>query len=246
MKGKEPMTPKQLWSQKLKKWQKDREEALAKSLMSPPEKTTILRSIPFPGVVVIMGARGKGKTGLAYEIMSQLHSRKHLAGAILYPELLPRSKRKVLPPWVSVVSSIMALPKSAVCIIDEAAQVAHARRSQSTMAVRLDNLVSISRHRRQLILFISHHSRKLDINLIHDSDRLLWKEPTEAHALFERDELQMFTGKALDFFAGIKGEKARLKATYIMDLHHMKFYSLNNSLPGWWCDTLSNGFQDFR
>lgn len=240
------MTPVKTWSQKLKKWQKDGDESRAKSIMSPPEKSTILRSLPFPGVVLIMGARGKGKTGLAHEIMRQFHSRKHLAGAILYPEVLSRKKRKLVPEWVKIVSSINALPKKSVVIIDEAAQVAHSRRSQSAAAVKLDNLISISRHRKQLILFISHHSRKLDINLIHDSDRLVWKEPTEAHAMFERDELQLFTRKALDFFAAIKGEKARMKATYVMDLHHMKFSSFNNGLADWWCDQLSDGFEDIR
>lgn len=237
---------KKTWADRLKKWQKDRGEALAKSLMSPPEPTTMQKALPFPGVVIIMGARGKGKTGLAYEIMRQLHSRRHLGGAVLLPRLLPPKRRKVLPSWVKVVTSIANLPKNSVCIIDEAAQVAHARRSQSDMAVRLDNLVSMSRHRKQLILFISHHSRKLDINLIHDSDRLLWKEPTEAHALFERDELQIFTRKALDFFSGIKGEKAKQKATYLMNLHQMKFQCFNNKLPSWWTETLSNGFEDFK
>lgn len=238
------MTPK--WAEKLKSWQKKRDEAYAKALMSPPSKTTILRSLPFPGVVIIMGTRGSGKTGVAYEIMRQFHSRKHLGGAVLLPMLLPKSKSRILPSWVKVITSVSQLPVKSVCIIDEAAQVAHARRSQSTMAVKLDNLISISRHRKQLIIFIAHHSRKLDINLIHDSDRLLWKQPTEAHALFERDELQLFTRKALDFFTGIKTGKARLKATYVMDLHHLKFSWFSNGLPDWWTEQLSNGFEDFR
>ena len=240
------MTPKQTWSQKLKGWQKAQDEAHAKAMMFPPEKTTVLKAIPFPGVVIVMGHRGSGKTGVAYEIMRQLHGKRKLDGAILFPGQLPKIKRKLLPAWVSVVSSVNYLPKRAVCIIDEAAQVAHARRSQSAQAVKLDNLISISRHRQQLIIFIAHHSRKLDINLIHDSDRLLWKEPTEAHAIFERDELQVFTRKALEFFGGVKGIKAKLRATYVMDLHHLKFSWFNNSLPEWWSQDLSNGFETFK
>lgn len=234
------------WAEKLKKWQKGQDEALAKALMSPPEHTTILKAVPFPGVVIIMGARGKGKTALAHDIMGQMHSKKHLGGSLLLPSPLPRAKQKLLPSWVRVATSVSMLPKSSVCIIDESAQVAHARRSQSSQAVNLDNLISISRHRKQLIIFISHHSRKLDINLIHDSDVLLWKEPTGAHVLFERDEMQLFTRKALDFFNGIKGHKARLKATYVTDLHHLRFAWLNNGLPKWWTEALSNGFEDYR
>jgi hypothetical protein len=231
------------WSEKLKQWQKGQDETTAKAIMSPPGKTTLLRAVPFPGVVIIMGRRGSGKSGLAHEIMSQFHSRRNLGGALLLP-FTP--KRRLLPSWIRVVPSIFQLPKRCVCLIDEAAQVAHARRTQAAAAVQLDNLISISRHRHQLILFISHHSRKLDLNLIHDSDRLFWKQPTEAHALFERDELQLFTRKALEFFASIRGEKAQQKATYVMDLHHLQFLHFNNGLPPWWCETISEGFQDYR
>jgi hypothetical protein len=234
------------WGEKFKKWQKGQDEAMAKALMSPPQQTTITKAIPFPSVVIIMGARGRGKTALAHEIMGQFHKKRHLAGAVLLPQPLPKAKTKLLPPWVRVVTSIGMLPKRSVTIIDEAAQVAHARRTQSATAVSLDNLVSISRHREQLIIFIAHHSRKLDINLIHDSDVLLWKEPTAAHVLFERDEMQTFTRKARDFFSGIKSPKARLKATYVMDLHHLSFAWMNNSLPQWWSEALSNGFEDYR
>lgn len=240
------MSAKKSWSEKLKAWEKAQDEALAKALMSPPTHTTMLQAVPFPGVVIILGARGKGKTGLGHAIMEVFHSRRRLPGAVLVPVTMVKAMQRVLPKWIKPVTSISSLPKGAVCLIDEATQVAHARRTQSATAIRLDNLVSISRHRRQLIIFITHHSRKLDINLIHDSDRLLWKEPTEAHALFERDEIQLFTRKALDFFRAIKGEKNRLKATYVMDLHHMTFSKFNNKLPLWWTDRISNGFEDFR
>ena len=68
----------------------------------------------------------------------------------------------------------------------------------------LDDLIGVSGQRKQMLLFISHHSRKLDKNAITDADRILWKEPTYAHVLFERDELHDFTLKAFDFFQGLK------------------------------------------
>lgn len=232
------------WATKLKKWDTEQKERRAKALMSPPEKTTLLKAIPYPGVVVIMGARGTGKSALAHRIMEQIHNQKKVQGAILIPSA--KGKRKnPLPPWVKWVANISELPEKAVVLIDEAAQFAHARRTQSAQAVDLDNLVSISRHRHQLIIFVSHHSRKLDLNLIHDSDRLLWKEPTEAHAMFERDELQMFTLKALDFFATFP-KKQRLKITYVMNLHQLQFNYFLNGLPKWWSETISDGFRTYR
>ena len=240
------MAAKESWATKFKKWERDQKETFAKALMSPPEPTTILKAIPYPGVIILMGSRGSGKTGLAHEIMSQFHSKKKLQGCLLLTGVLTRSQKKFLPAWVSTVSAVSQLPRKAVVLIDEAAQLAHARRSQSAMAVNLDNLISISRHRMQLIIFIAHHSRKLDINLIHDSDRLLWKQPTEAHVMFERDELQMFTRKAMEFFSQIKGEKQRKRATYVMDLHHLRFGQMTNKLPSYWREEISNGFQAFK
>ena len=237
------MTPKQSWAQKLKAWQKGQDEATAKALLSPPVKTTLLAVIPNTGVILIMGSRGAGKSGLAHEIMAQVHNRRKLGGALLLPSV---RKKPPVPGWIKVVSSISELPMRSVCVIDEAAQVAHARRSQSAQAVEMDNLISISRQRQQLIVLVSHHSRKLDLNLIHDSDKILWKQPTEAHALFERDELQMFTRKALEFFGNIKSEKARQKATYVMDLHRLRFSWFNNGLPTWWSDAISCGFQGHK
>ncbi|MFO7996442.1 MAG: ATP-binding protein [Dehalococcoidia bacterium] len=237
------MTPKQSWSNKLKAWQKGQDEATAKALMSPPAKKTLLSVVPVTGVILIMGSRGSGKSGLAHEIIAQVHARRKMGGALLLPSIRKKPK---LPAWIKVVSSTKELPVKSVCVIDEAAQVAHARRSQSAQAIEMDNLVSISRQRQQLIVLVSHHARKLDLNLIHDADKILWKEPTEAHALFERDELQMFTRKALDFFGAIRGTKARQRATYVMDLHHLQFSWFNNDLPAWWSEDVSCGFQRYK
>jgi hypothetical protein len=236
------MTAKESWANKLKQWQKGQDEARAKVLMSPPGKTTILRTIPFPGVIVILGSRGSGKSALAYEIMAKFHTAKHLGGALLMPHPMAKAKRKLLPNWVKTVSTIQQLPQKCVCVIDEAAQVAHARRTQSAEAVSLDNLISISRHRKQLIIVVVHHSRKLDLNIIHDSDQVIWKEPTEAHALFERDEIQLFTRKALEFFAGLTTPRQRWSYCYCMDFHHLRFTIFRNALPPWWSEELSDGW----
>lgn len=114
--------------------------------------------------------------------------------------------------------------------------------------MQLDNLIGISSQRNQLIIFISHHSRKLDLNVIHEVDRIFWKEPTYAHQLFERDELSDFTMRAYDFLHSIGGEKAKKKATLVMDFHNLnlRFLKCNNNLPPWWSDDLSRLLQDVQ
>ncbi len=196
---------------------------------------------------MIMGDIRSGKTGLAYEIANEMHKRREIPAAIHVPQLMePERKRlkKLVPSWMSVVSRRSEWPQHSVIIYDEAAQSAHARRSQSGQALELDDLLAISGQREQLILFISHYSRKLDLNVCASVHRIIWKRPTFAHLLWERDEMADFTAKAYDFFQGIKGDIAQKKACLILDMDNFGFYHCTNRLPLWWKDELSRIFKE--
>lgn len=237
------------WFEKLKKWRKEKQEEYAKAILSPPETTTLYSVLPYPGVVLVMGGRRNGKTGLAHEATHQFHGRRQIPAVVHLPhapEAVRRKIQRMLPSWMKIVSRVSEWPKNAIVIYDEAAQSAHARRTQSGDAVQLDNLIGISGQRNQLIIFISHHSRKLDLNVIHEVDRIFWKEPTYAHQMFERDELSDFTMRAYDFFHSVRGERARKKATLVIDFHNLRFLKCNNNLPPWWSDDLSRLFQDVQ
>lgn len=239
------MSPK--WIELMKKWETKKREQMAEAVMRPPVHTTLLKVIPFPGVVLIMGDRGAGKTATACAIMEAFHNgRYQLGGTVKLPEALPKGKKRIFPSWIKPVYKIKDLPHRSACLIDEASQIAHARRSQSTANLDMDNLVSISRQRQQLILLVCHHSRKIDLNDVHSSSLIVWKQPTYADTLWERDELQRYSLRAIDFFEGLKTKQARLRASFMMDLRHMKFYSMNNGLPSWWNDDLSAVFSLFK
>jgi hypothetical protein len=211
------------------------------------------RIIRTEGVILIMGSRRSGKTGLAMEIMDDLHTRKGIPGAVCYPQHHKKLKR-LLPRWVKVVTDIKDLPPNSVCIVDEASQVAHARRSSSTAAVDLDALVAISEQKHQLIIFITHHSRKFDINDIHGSDMIIWKQPTLADTMWEREELQIYVLRAWEIFEALPHSKEptgkfslqQLKTCYVMNLKRMQFFTFKNGLPKWWSDELSTVFKLFE
>jgi hypothetical protein len=245
------MTPKQVsWTEKLKRYRKDKAEEYAKTVLQPPPKSTLYQVLPFPGLILIMGDRRWGKTGLAHEIANQMNKHRGLPAVVHMPNVVPdnirRRIQRLLPKWMKVVTNRNEWPKKSVVIYDEAAQTAHARRSQSGDAIELDDLIGISGQREQLIIFIAHHSRKLDLNVITEVNRIIWKKPTYAHQLFERDEVADFSMRAYDFFAGIKGTIPRKKAALVLDFDNFSFKQTNNKLPPWWCDDLSCLFQDVQ
>lgn len=244
------MSPKLSWTEKLKRYRKANAERYAKIVLQEPPKTTLYHALPFPGLILIMGDRRMGKTGLAHEIANQVHNRRRLKAVVHMPRVVPEGVRKriqrLLPPWMKIVTSRSEWPKNSVVIYDEAAQSAHARRTQSGDAVELDDLIGVSGQRNQLIIFIAHHSRKLDLNVVTEVNRIIWKKPTYAHQLFERSEVSDFSMRAFDYFSGIKGEVARKKAALVLDFDNFGFHQTKNSLPPWWCEDLSRLFQDVQ
>ena len=251
------MTPKLSWTEKLKRWRQQNAEQYALTVMADPRKVELYKVLPFPGVVLIMGDRRQGKTGLAHEAARKMHVRRGLPAVVhipKVPEVTRRKIQKLLPDWMKVSTRRSEWPKNCVVIYDEAAQSAHARRTQSGDAVDLDDLIGISGQRNQLIFFISHHSRKLDVNVVQEVNRIIWKKPTYAHHLFERDEVSDFTLKAYHFFDQVRGTKAWNTATstkakklgLVLDFDQFGFSQCTNQLPPWWSDELSRLFQDVQ
>jgi len=243
------LTPKESQSNKLKKYRQQKSDEYAQAILSKPLKVQLYSIVPYPGVVMIMGDIRTGKTGLAHEIAHQMHSRRNLPAILHMPrmdEKQRRSLQRIIPSWMKVTTKRSQWKDRAVVIYDEAAQSAHARRSQSGDAVELDDLLAIAGQREQLILFISHYSRKLDLNVCTSVHRIIWKRPTYAHQLWERDEMADFTSKAYDFFKEIKGQVAQKKACLVLDMENFGFYQCNNKLPPWWTDRLSRIFKEVQ
>jgi len=240
---------KQNQANKLKRYRQQKAEEYARAILSIPQKANLYSLIPYPGVVMIMGDIRTGKTGLAHEIADEMHRRRNLPAILHMPRIddkLRRAIQRIVPRWMIVTTKRSQWKDRAIVIYDEAAQSAHARRSQSGDAVELDDLLAIAGQREQLILFISHYSRKLDLNVCTAVHRIIWKRPTYAHQLWERDEMADFTSKAYDFFKGIKGEVAQKKASLVLDMEDFGFFQCNNKLPPWWTDRLSRIFKEIQ
>jgi hypothetical protein len=241
---------------KLKKWRKDKEEQYARAIMEKPERSTILKIFRPPEVALIMGSRRYGKTGVAHKIAEDIHRSKGLPAMVHLPPSAPASTRqkiqKLLPRWMLVTTKKEEWVKNSVVIYDEAAQTAHARRTQSGDAVELDNLIGVSGQRNQFLIFICHHSRKLDLNVVREVNHIVWKRPTYAYQLFERDELSDFTMKAYDYFTELRQGKPLTETVkrmlkrhnLVLDFDNFRFYDFTNPLPKHWSEELSNLFED--
>ena len=243
------MTPKESQTNKLKKYRQKKSDEYARAILSTPRKVQLYSVIPYAGVVMIMGDIRTGKTGLAHEIANVMHTRRDLPAILHLPrvdEKLRKAVQLLVPSWIKVTTKRSQWKDRTVVIYDEAAQSAHSRRSQSGDAVELDDLLAIAGQREQLILFISHYSRKLDLNVCTAVHRIIWKRPTYAHQLWERDEMADFTGKAYDYFKGIRGQVAQKKACLVLDMENFGFYQCNNKLPPWWTDRLSRIFKEIQ
>jgi len=242
----------------LRSWRKDKEEQYARTIMEKPERSTILKLFRLPDVTLIMGSRRYGKTATAHKIAEDMHKSRKVRTMVHLPPSAPLEIRqriqKQLPDYMKVTTKKEEWEKNSVVIYDEAAQTAHARRTQSGAAVELDNLIGISGQRNQLLIFICHHSKKLDPNVVREVNHIVWKRPTYAYQLFERDELSDFTMKAFDYFADLrKGRKLNdtirrmlKRNNLVLDFDDFRFFSFENSLPTYWTEDLSNLFQDIN
>jgi hypothetical protein len=209
----------------------------------------MLKAIPFPSVAIIMGDKGSGKSGVAHARAEMEHKKTGRLAVLHLPTAsknVQKDIRKLIPPWMTITTRRQEWPNDCTVLYDEASQSAHARRSQTGEALELDNLIGISRQRNQLILFISHHSRKLDKNAVTDSGLVLWKRPTYAHVLFEREELHDFVMKAFDFFQAIKNEKQQKRTTLCMDFRTFHFTTFTNDLATYWSHELSCLFERIK
>lgn len=234
---------------KLKSWRKRHEDEYARVLLGKTKPTSLSQVFTVPGLVLVMGDVGSGKTGLAHKAAEVIHDKKNMPAVLHLPKTVSKKIKKdvktLIPDWMSIATSVDDWPHRTFIVYDEASQSAHARRSQSADAVDLDRLLGICRQKEQSICFISHHSRKLDVEVIRSLHRIVYKVPTMSHALFERNELDDFTWRALEFFRSIPQGKW-LKSNIVFDLRLGTFglYEFTNSLPSYWSEELSRIFKD--
>jgi hypothetical protein len=195
-----------------------------------------LNIIRHPSIILILGARGSGKSALGYKILEYL---KHTADP--YMVGLPQKARKLLPVWIGSVPSIEDIPQNSVVLVDESYTQFHSRTSSSDRARSLSNLINLSRQRGITLGFISQEARQIDKNIASSADIIIFKNPGILQLEFERRELRKIAEDARRMFAAISS-KDKIKWAYVYAPGSDFVGMLENSLPSFWSTGLSKAY----
>ncbi len=197
-------------------------------------------AIPYSGVVVILGFRGKGKSALAWYLMDTQRMYKGKLRPV-YILGMPKKSRKYAPKWVKHVDNFRNIPKGAIVLVDESALRFPARRSQSDENVALAGLNALSRQRDQLIIFVAHTSRLLEVEAIMDCNVIIYRKPSASYIRFERRETAEWMSTARE---QIMSKGNPLHWAYVIDLEDDKRGLLRCKLPPFWNEGLSKAWAE--
>lgn len=193
-----------------------------------------------PCAILVLGRRGKGKSALCYWLLELISKKYGLEAFVLG---LPKEKRDLLPDTITPLDIIEDLPEGACILIDEASLRFYAKSYNTTEAKLMDQIVSVSRQKGQVLIFATHTARKFQATLLLDMDALIFKEPSLLHSKMERQETKDLTRVAREHFAKIN-EEDRVKYAYVVSENYEGM--LKNPLVSWWSEDLSEAWAGLK
>lgn len=152
---------------------------------------------PEPFVVLLLGARGEGKSALSHRLVEVFED----ADRDAYIMGFPRSKEHLLPDEINILPATTTQeewPEDSIVLIHEAHQVLHARRSMDAENLELDQLVTVSRHKNSDIIYDTQQSQRLDKNAVAAVDGICVRWPALMQEDFERRALRPIISDARD------------------------------------------------
>lgn len=152
---------------------------------------------PEPFVVLLLGARGEGKSALSHRLVEEFEDDDRDA----YIMGFPRSKADLLPDEIEILPATTTQdewPENSIVLIHEAHQVLHARRSMDAENLELDQLVTVSRHKDSDIIYDTQQSQRLDKNAVAAVDGICVRWPALMQEQFERRALRPIISDARD------------------------------------------------
>jgi len=184
----------------------------------PPPDMALFQLLPHPGVYLLLGHRGSGKTALAFRIQELGRD-----GVAPYAVGLPPQASRLLPNWYGLIDDLSQIPRDARIYIPESYLLFHARASQSAQGKAISQLVNLSRQRGHTLIFDCQVGSYLDRNIVSAADVVLVKEPSPLSQGFERGQLEGIVDGAREAFAAIAPSRRK---------SHVWIYAPGAGVPG--------------
>lgn len=195
--------------------------------------------IKHPSVILIIGGRDQGKSALGHNICETFYKEQHIPIYVISPPKLHDKLRRLLPEWIAVIDNIEEAPENSIILVDEAAIKHHSHQWRKKDTETMDSIISLSRQRKQTIIFITHTMRKFAVTLLLDIDVLLCKKPSLLHSKLERSEVRHLIDKVAKEFDKLPHKKVK-KNTYVISDSFNGF--IQNDLPSFWSEQLSEAY----
>ena len=194
-----------------------------------------LKVIIPPSVVLVLGKRGSGKSGLGYRLLELF--RYQLTPYVLG---IPAEAQKLLPDWIGVAEDLDQIPQGSIVLVDEAYLNYHSRESLKIQNREMSKIINLSRQRNLTLIFITQEARQIDKNIASQANVVIFKELAMLQLRFDRPELSDIAARARLAFNNVSSDKRRWAYVYSPDADFMDL--MENALPTFWSAKLSHAF----
>ena len=181
----------------------------------------------FGQIYAITGAKGGGKTVLAFSLAAECAE----SGIDVYyygiPTELPSFFKKATTDWTQI-------PNNSIILIDEASILFFNRRNDKSNFDMIEQL-PVLRHGSKNIIFVTQNTAIVDINLIRLCDGLLFKSWS---VIQDKTERQIFAPELKYFMPHKKNE--------CLFCDNEEILSFKHELPDWWLPQYSTTFKPFE
>lgn len=191
-------------------------------------------------IIIIVGARGAGKTGLCMYLSDELHkigqNRLYFVGEDIDQNLFPE--------WIKVVPDIGKVPDGNVAIVDEAGLKYSARRFMQDENVLLTGLIATARHHDLTIIFITQHLSLVDINIFKMRDIVFYLKSSD-YSIGERSGKINKEDKRYGLIRDMMQPRDQGECLFEMPSSR-RFISFEFELPEFWNDNISKLFKGYN
>lgn len=200
------------------------------------------RLVKHPTIIVILGAKRSGKTGLACVLLEHFHNQKlpcYVIGG--------RNIKKAFPSWVkNVTPKYLNFKPNSVNLGDDIHLYAYAREWFAEPNKVLDKFNRESAHGDRTFIYTTQQSISIDKNLLSMCDVLFIKRPSLLQTAFARKEI----AKTMEFvekcYKELEAKSTQVdlrKWTYALT-HEGEYMIGEYDLPTWYNDSISKIYRD--